>query len=89
MYEVYQDHPKQARLNIRVVLAVAFLVCAIGAGIFLITRLVSKPLAKEVARAHTGIVYDSSAVEGGWNQMTPDEIEAALGDNNVDRFAQN
>ena len=44
MYEVYQDHPKQARLNIRVVLAVAFLVCAIGAGILLITRLVSKPL---------------------------------------------
>lgn len=47
MYEVYQDHPKQARLNIRVVLAVAFLVCAIGAGIFLITRLVSKPLTKK------------------------------------------
>ena len=71
MYEVYQDHPKQARLNIRVVLAVAFLVCAIGAGIFLITRLVSKPLSKEEARAKAGIVYDSSAVEGGWDQMTP------------------
>ena len=78
MYEVYQDHPKQARLNIRVVLAVAFLVCAIGAGIFLITRLVSKPLTKEDARGQTGIVYDSSAVEGGWDQMTPEEIEAAL-----------
>ena len=78
MYEVYQDHPKQARLNIRVVLAVAFLVCAIGAGIFLITRLASKPLTKEDARGQTGIVYDSSAVEGGWDQMTPEEIEAAL-----------
>ena len=78
MYEVYQDHPKQARLNTRVVLAVAFLVCAIGAGIFLITRLVSKPLSKEEARAKAGIVYDSSAVEGGWDQMTPEEIEAAL-----------
>ena len=55
MYEVYQDHPKQARLNIRVVLAVAFLVCAIGAGIFLITRLVSKPLTKEDARGQTGM----------------------------------
>ena len=50
MYEVYQDHPKQAKGSIRVVLAVAFLVCAIGAGIFLITRLVSKPLSKEEAR---------------------------------------
>ena len=78
MYETYQEHPKQAKGSIRVVLAVAFLVCAIGAGIFLITRLVSKPLSKEEARAQTGIVYDSSAVEGGWNQMTPEEIEAAL-----------
>ena len=78
MYETYQDHPKQAKSSIRVVLAVAFLVCAIGAGIFLITRLVSKPLTKEDARGQTGIVYDSSAVEGGWDQMTPEEIEAAL-----------
>ena len=78
MYEVYQDHPKQARLNIRVVLAVAFLVCAIGAGIFLITRLVSKPLTKEDARGQTGIVYDSSAVEGGWDNLSPEEIEQKL-----------
>ena len=78
MYEVYQDHPKQARLNIRVVLAVAFLVCAIGAGIFLITRLVSKPLTKEDARGQTGIVYDSSAVEGGWDNFSPEEIAEKL-----------
>ena len=78
MYEVYQDHPKQARLNIRVVLAVAFLVCAIGAGIFLITRLVSKPLTKEDARGQTGIFYDSSAVEGGWDNLSPEEIAEKL-----------
>ena len=78
MYEVYQDHPKQARLNIRVVLAVAFLVCAIGAGFFLITRLVSKPLTKEDARGQTGIVYDSSAVEGGWDNLSPEEIAEKL-----------
>ena len=78
MYEVYQDHPKQARLNIRVVLAVAFLVCAVGAGIFLITRLVSKPLTKEDARGQTGIVYDSSAVEGGWDNLSPEEIAEKL-----------
>ena len=78
MYEVYQDHPKQARLNIRVVLAVAFLVCAVGAGVFLITRLVSKPLTKEDARGQTGIVYDSSAVEGGWDNLSPEEIAEKL-----------
>ena len=78
MYEVYQDHPKQARLNIRVVLAVAFLVCAIGTGIFLITRLVSKPLTKEEARAKAGIVYDSAAVDGGWDNLSPEEIAEKL-----------
>lgn len=78
MYETYQDHPKQAKGNIRVVLAVVFLACAIGAGIFLITRLVSKPLAKEDARAQTGIVYDSSAVEGGWDNLSPEEIAEKL-----------
>ena len=78
MYEAYQDHPKQAKGNIRVVLAVVFLACAIGAGIFLITRLASKPLAKEDARAQTGIVYDSSAVEGGWDNLSPEEIAEKL-----------
>ena len=78
MYEVYQDHPKQARLNIRVVLAVAFLICAIGAGIFLITRLVSRPLTQEDVRGQTGIVYDSSAVEGGWDNLSPEEIAERL-----------
>ena len=78
MYETYQDHPKQAKGNIRVVLAVVFLACAIGAGIFLITRLVSKPLSKEEARAKAGIVYDSSATEGGWDNLSPEEIEARL-----------
>ena len=78
MYETYQDHPKQAKGNIRVVLAVAFLVCVIGAGIFLITRLVSKPLTKEDARGQTGIVYDSSAVEGGWDNLSPEEIAEKL-----------
>ena len=78
MYETYQEHPKQAKGSIRVVLAVAFLVCAIGAGIFLITRLVSKPLSKEEARAKAGIVYDSSAVEGGWDNLSPEEIAEKL-----------
>ena len=78
MYEVYQDHPKQARLNIRVVLAVAFLICAIGAGIFLITRLVSRPLTQEDVRGQTGIVYDSSAIEGGWDNLSPEEIAEKL-----------
>ena len=50
---------------------------AIGAIIFIIVTLRS-PMTKEEARAKAEIVYDSSAVEGGWDQMTPEEIEAAL-----------
>ena len=50
---------------------------AIGAIIFIIVTLRS-PMTKEEARAKAGIVYDSSAVEGCWDQMTPEEIEAAL-----------
>ena len=78
MYETYQDHPKQAKGNIRGVLAVVFLACALGTGIFLITRLVSKPLTKEEARAKAGIVYDSAAVEGGWDNLSPEEIAEKL-----------
>ena len=50
---------------------------AIGALIFIIVTLRS-PMTKEEARAKAGIVYDSSAVEGGWDNLSPEEIEAAL-----------
>ena len=50
---------------------------AIGAIIFIIVTLRS-PTAKEEARAKAGIVYDPSATEGGWDNLSPEEIEAAL-----------
>ena len=50
---------------------------AIGALIFIIVTLRS-PMTKEEARAKAGIVYDSSAVEGGWDNLSPEEIEARL-----------
>ena len=50
---------------------------AVGALIFIIVTLRS-PMTKEEARAKAGIVYDSSAIEGGWNNLSPEEIEAAL-----------
>ena len=78
MYEAYQDHPRQAKSHVPIVLLVVFLVCVIGVGIFLIVRPSHKTLSKEDARTQVGIVYDESAVEGGWDQMTPEEIEARL-----------
>ena len=50
---------------------------AIGALIFIIVTLHS-PTTKEEARAKTGIVYDSSAIEGGWDNLSPEEIEERL-----------
>ena len=76
--EEYVDAPRETRSKDITVYAVIFLVLLVGAGIFLITRLVSKPLSKEEARAQTGIVYDSSAVEGGWDNLSPEEIAEKL-----------
>ena len=50
---------------------------AIGAIIFIIVTLRS-PMTKEEARAKAGIVYDSSAIEGGWDNLSPEEIAEKL-----------
>ena len=51
---------------------------AIGAIIFIIVTLRSAPMSKEEARAKAGIVYDSAAVEGGWDNLRPEEIAEKL-----------
>ena len=50
---------------------------AIGAIIFIIVTLHS-PMTKEEARAKAGIIYDSSATEGGWDNLSPEEIAEKL-----------
>ena len=50
---------------------------AIGAIIF-ITITLRTPMTKEEARAKAGIVYDSSATEGGWDNLSPEEIAERL-----------
>ena len=76
--EEYVDAPRETRSKDITVYAIIFLVLLVGAGIFLAVRLLHKPAAAALADSKSGIVYDSSAVEGGWDQMTPEEIEAAL-----------
>ena len=78
MYETYQDHPRQAKSHISLVLLMVFLVCVIGIGVFLIARPLRNALSKDDARALVGIVYDSSAVEGGWDNLSPEEIAEKL-----------
>ena len=78
MYETYVDPPKKKRNHPRNILPVVFLVCAIGIGMFLIVKLARNPLSKEEAQKNAGIVYDASAVEGGWDNLSPEEIAEKL-----------
>ena len=78
MYETYQDHPRQAKSHISLVLLMVFLVCVIGIGVFLIARPSRNALSKDDARARVGIVYDDSAIEGGWDNLSPEEIAEKL-----------
>ena len=76
--EEYVDAPRETRSKDITVYAVIFLVLLVGAGIFLAVRLLHKPADTALADSKSGIVYDSSAVEGGWDNLSPEEIEARL-----------
>ena len=66
--EEYVDAPRETRSKDITVYAV----------IFLAVRLLHKPADAALADSKSGIVYDSSAVEGGWDNLSPEEIEARL-----------
>ena len=76
--EEYVDAPRETRSKDITVYAIIFLVLLVGAGIFLAVRLLHKPADTALADSKSGIVYDSSAVEGGWDNLSPEEIEARL-----------
>ena len=76
--EEYVDVPRETRSKDITVYAIIFLVLLVGAGIFLAVRLLHKPADAALASSKSGIVYDSSAVEGGWDNLSPEEIEARL-----------
>ena len=76
--EEYVDAPRETCSKDITVYAVIFLVLLVGAGIFLAVRLLHKPADAALADSKSGIIYDSSAVEGGWDNLSPEEIEARL-----------
>ena len=69
-------HPKH-KSNSRTAVWIGAGVLAAVAIIFISITL-RTPMTKEEARAKAGIVYDSSATEGGWDNLSPEEIEARL-----------
>ena len=76
--EEYVDAPRETRSKDITVYAIIILVLLVGAGIFLAVRLLHKPADAALADSKSGIIYDSSAVEGGWDNLSPEEIEARL-----------
>lgn len=76
--EEYVDAPRETRSKDITVYAVIFLVLLVGAGIFLAVKLLHKPANAALADSKSGIIYDSSAVEGGWDNLSPEEIAEKL-----------
>ena len=76
--EEYVDVPRETRSKDITVYAIIFLVLLVGAGIFLAVKLLHKPADAALASSKSGIVYDSSAVEGGWDILSPEEIAEKL-----------
>ncbi len=76
--EEYVDVPRETRSKDITVYAIIFLVLLVGAGIFLAVRLLHKPADAALADSKSGIIYDSSAVEGGWDNLSPEEIAEKL-----------
>ena len=76
--EEYVDAPRETRSKDITVYAIIFLVLLVGAGIFLAVRLLHKPADTALADSKSGIIYDSSAVEGGWDNLSPEEIAEKL-----------
>ena len=76
--EEYVDAPRETRSKDITVYAVIFLVLLVGAGNFLAVKLLHKPADAALADSKSGIVYDSSAVEGGWDNLSPEEIAERL-----------
>ena len=74
---MHKFEKRDAKSRMFVILAVVGLVAALMVGIFAAARMIRKP-AQSKGDSKTGIVYDSSAIEGGWDSLSPEEIEARL-----------
>ena len=74
---MHKFEKRDAKSRTLVILAVVGLAAAITVGIFTAVRMIRKP-AQTKDDPKTGIVYDSSAVEGGWDNLSPEEIAEKL-----------
>ena len=74
---MHKFEKRDAKSRTLVILAVVGLAAAITVGIFTAVRLIRKP-AQSMDDSKTGIVYDDAAIEGGWDNLSPEEIAEKL-----------
>ena len=74
---MHKFEKRDAKSRTLVILAVVSLAAAITVGIFTAVRMIHKPAASK-DDPKTGIVYDDSAIEGGWDNLSPEEIAEKL-----------
>ena len=74
---MHKFEKRDAKSRTLVILAVVGLAAAITVGIFTAVRLIRKP-AQSKDSPKTGIVYDDAAIEGGWDNLSPEEIAEKL-----------
>ena len=74
---MHKFEKRDAKSRTLVILAVVGLAAAITVGIFTAVRLIRKP-AQSKDGPKMGIVYDDAAVEGGWDNLSPEEIAEKL-----------
>ena len=70
---MHKIEKRDAKSRTLVILAVVGLAAAITVGIFTAVRMIRKPAASK-NDPKTGIVYDESPIEGGWDNLSPEEI---------------
>ena len=69
---------RDAKSRTIVIVCASVLALLVSLGVYGIVRLMHKPAAADPFAQAGGLIYDSSAVEGGWENLSPEEIEAAL-----------
>ena len=74
---MHKFEKRDAKSRTLVILAVVGLAAALTLGIFTAVRMLRKPPASK-DDPKTGIVYDDSAVEGGCDNLSPEEIAEKL-----------
>ena len=74
---MHKFEKQDAKSRTLVILAVVGLAAALTLGIFTAVRMLRKP-AQDADDSKAGIVYDSAAIEGGWDNLSPEEIAEKL-----------